>query len=208
MLLPDKVVKGFVGEFRPVKPLLDVRNPVSYGPFDSPEFYFEHKYQQIEAMGRVLPVVREVAKEFAKISGRSYDIIEPYHCDDADYVVMAAGSTAATLRAVVDELRGEGKKVGSIKLRVFRPFPQAEVMKALEGKKAVAVMDRAISFGATGPFFPEVRSALFDVSRKPKTVNYVYGLGGRDVGMDELRAVFNELMSGESKNLNFLGVRI
>ncbi|MDD1768151.1 MAG: pyruvate ferredoxin oxidoreductase [Methanomassiliicoccales archaeon] len=206
-LLPDDVVKKFVGEFKAIRPLLDIHNPTSYGPFDAPEFYFEHKFGQIKAMDKVIPVMREVQADFAKISGRSYDIVEPYYVDDADYVVVAAGSTAGTLRAVVDELRADGKKVGSVKMRLFRPFPAGEIAKVLEGKKAVAVMDRAISIGAAGPSFPEVRSALFDVSQRPKVVNYVYGLGGRDVGVDDVKVVFSQLMKGESKVVNYLGVR-
>jgi pyruvate ferredoxin oxidoreductase alpha subunit len=207
-LLPDDVVKKFVGDFKPIRPLLDVSEPTSYGPFDSPEYYFEHKYQQVRAMEDAFPVIEEVQKEFAEISGRSYDLIEPYRADDADYIVMAAGSTAGTLRQVVDELRAEGKKVGSLKLRLFRPFPAKEIAKILEGKKGVAVMDRAISFGSSGPTFPEVRSALFDSSSKPNIVDYVYGLGGRDVGVDDIKVVFSQLMKGESKTINYLGVRI
>jgi pyruvate ferredoxin oxidoreductase alpha subunit len=207
-LLQDDVVKRFVGEFKPVRPLLDVHNPTSYGPFDAPEFYFEHKYQQVKAMEEVIPVMREVQKEFAQISGRSYDLIEPYRVDDADYVVLAAGSTAGTLREVVDELRADGKKVGSVKLRLFRPFPAKEIAKVLEGRKGAAVMDRAISIGAGGPIFPEVRSALYDVARRPNIVDYVYGLGGRDVGVDDVKVVFNQLMKGESKTVNYLGVRM
>jgi pyruvate ferredoxin oxidoreductase alpha subunit len=207
-LLPDDVVKKFVGDFNPIRPLLDVSEPTSYGPFDSPEYYFEHKYQQVRAMEDAFPVIEEVQKEFAEISGRSYDLIEPYRADDADYIVMAAGSTAGTLRQVVDELRAEGKKVGSLKLRLFRPFPAKEIAKILEGKKGVAVMDRAISFGASGPTFPEVRSALFDSSSRPNIVDYVYGLGGRDVGVDDIKVVFSQLMKGESRTINYLGVRI
>jgi pyruvate ferredoxin oxidoreductase alpha subunit len=205
--LDDQQVCRFIGEYKPTAPLLDHKNPHSFGPFDMPDFYYEHKYQQAMAMNNVLPVIKEVAVEFEKLTGRKYDFIEKYRTDDADYVVIAIGSTAGTLKTVVDELRKEGQKVGSIKLRVFRPFPYHEIAKALDGKKAVAVMDRAISFGAAGPLFADVRSAEFDNRNHPRTVNYVYGLGGRDVGVEDLKVVFRQLESGTAKTINYLGVK-
>jgi pyruvate ferredoxin oxidoreductase alpha subunit len=204
----DAAVRAFVGEFKAVRPLLDLKNPVTMGPFDYTDYYFEHKYQQVRAMSHVIPVFRSVARDYGKLTGREYGLIEPYKTDDADYIVMAMGSTAGTLRFVVDQLRAEGKRVGSLKLRMFRPFPSEELARALEGKKAVAVMDRAASFGSSGPLFPEVRSALYDVSHRPRLSNYVYGLGGRDVRPDELRHVFNNLMTNAGETVNYLGVRM
>jgi len=205
--LPDEVVKKFVGEFKWKRSLLDYKNPTTMGPFDWTDYYFEHKYQQVEAMRHVTPVLNQVQEEFAKISGRKYDIIEPYRMDDADYAVIAMGSTAGTLKEIVDEMRAEGKKVGSIKLRLFRPFPGAEMAKLLQGLKGVAVLDRAISIGSTGPLFPEVRSALYDSKERPRLINYVYGLGGRDIKPEELKHVYKQLIYKEGETLNFLGVR-
>lgn len=205
--LPDEMVKEFVGEFKPKTSLLDIDHPITLGPLDLQDWYFEHKYQQVLAMRNVPQVVNEVFDEFEKISGRRYNVVEPYMVEDADYVVMAIGSTAGTLRYMVDQLREEGMKVGSIKLRMFRPFPENELVKLLAGKKAVAVMDRAISFGAAGPVFPEVRSAMLEVPDAPKIVNYIYGLGGRDVSPDDIKTVFKELVGGESERVNYLGVR-
>jgi len=205
--LPDDVVRDFVGEYKPVRSLLDIENPVTMGPLALQNWYFEHKYQQVLAMKNAREVIDEVFREFEKISGRRYRVVEPYRVDDADYVVMAIGSTAGTLRSVVDQLREEGVKAGCIKLRMFRPFPGEELMELLKGKKAVAVMDRALSFGAAGPVFPEVRAALLEVENPPHVVNYIYGLGGRDVSPDDLRTVFDELISGRSEKVNYLGVR-
>jgi pyruvate ferredoxin oxidoreductase alpha subunit len=205
--LEDSAVKSFVGEFKPVRPLLDIKNPVTMGSFDLTDYYFEHKYQQVKAMSHVIPVFKSVTRDYARLTGREYGVVEPYKVDDADYVVMAMGSTAGTLRFVVDQLRAEGKRVGSLKLRMFRPFPGEELAKVLEGKKAVAVMDRAASFGSSGPLFPEVRSALFDAPHHPRLSNYVYGLGGRDIRPDELRHVFNNLMTNAGETVNYLGVR-
>ncbi|MFP4170286.1 MAG: transketolase C-terminal domain-containing protein [Methanomassiliicoccales archaeon] len=206
--LPDEAVRDFVGDYEPKHGLLDIEKPMTYGPLDLQDWYFEHKYQQVEAMGNVPKVAEKVFDDYERESGREYNIIEPYMIDDADYVVMAIGSTAGTLQAAVDELREEGMKAGCIKLRMFRPFPEDLIAEALAGKKAVAVMDRAISFGAAGPIFPEVRSALMERDDAPKTVNYIYGLGGRDVPPSDIKSIFRQLSAGESDRVNYLGVRI
>jgi pyruvate ferredoxin oxidoreductase alpha subunit len=205
--LPDEVVKKFVGPFKYKRSLLDIKNPTTFGPFDWTDYYFEHKYQQVDAMRHVIPVIDQVQEDFAKVSGRRYNIIEPYRLEDADYAVVAMGSTAGTLKDIVDELRADGKKVGSIKLRLFRPFPAQELAKTLEGLKGVAVLDRAVSIGASGPLFPEVRSALYDTREKPKLKNYIYGLGGRDIKPEELKHVYKQLIYNEGELINFLGVR-
>jgi pyruvate ferredoxin oxidoreductase alpha subunit len=205
--LDDEVVKDFVGEFKPILPLLDVKNPHSFGPFDMPEYYYEHKFQQAMAIRNAMPVIKDVFKEFEKISGRSYDFIETYRTEDAEYVAISMGSTAGTMKQVVDDLRKEGHKVGCVKVRVFRPFPYQEVAKVLEGKKAIAVLDRAISFGAVSPLFSDVRSAEFDNRSHPRTVSYIYGLGGRDVGVEDLKEVFRDMESGNAKTVNYLGVK-
>lgn len=205
--LPDETVKKFVGEFKWKRSLLDVKNPTTFGPFDWTDYYFEHKYQQVDAMRHVIPVINQVQDDFAKVSGRRYNIIEPYRLDDADFAVIAMGSTAGTLKDIVDELRAEGKKVGSIKLRLFRPFPAQELSQTLEGLKGVAILDRAVSIGASGPLFPEVRSALYEAKDKPKLKNYIYGLGGRDIKPEELKHVYKQLIYNEGETVNFLGVR-
>ena len=205
--LETQVVKDFVGPYHAIRPLLDLKNPTTYGPFSQTDYYFEHKFQVMEAMRRSKPVVKQVQKDYAKISGREHSIIEGYKTEDADYVIMAMGSTAGTLRQVVDEMRKDGEKVGSVKLRLFRPFPFEEVREMLEGKKGVAVMDRAISTGSSGPMFPEVRTALYDAKDRPDITNYVYGLGGRDVKIDELKGVYRQLMTKDHDMVNYLGVR-
>ncbi|MFA5311867.1 MAG: pyruvate ferredoxin oxidoreductase [Methanomassiliicoccales archaeon] len=205
--IDDAVVKKYIGEFQPVRPLLDIKNPTTYGPFTGNDYYFEHKFQIAEAMNSAMGVIKDTFKEFEDLTGRKYDVVEGYMLDDADYVIMAIGSTAGTLRYVVDQLRAQGKKVGSLKLRLFRPFPFADIAKALEGKKAVAVMDRAMSTGSSGPLYPEVCAALYNSKDRPKICNYIYGLGGRDVKPDELAEVFDHLAKGTCKAINFMGVR-
>lgn len=211
-LLDDKTVQSFVGEFRPVHNLLDTDKPMTFGPLDFHDFYFEHKIPQIKAMQHAPEVIGRVAKEFAGHTGRHYDLVEGYMTDDAERVVVALGSTCGTAKDVVDALRTKGEKVGLLKIRSFRPFPYEDVRKALAGAKAVAVLDRSMSFGAEGgPVLVEVRSALYGHSSVP-TRGYIYGLGGRDISLEHIEQAFEELKelasSGKSSDeLGFLGLR-
>ncbi|HOB19710.1 MAG TPA: pyruvate ferredoxin oxidoreductase [Candidatus Atribacteria bacterium] len=212
-LLEDEKVKEFVGEYRPEHYLLDKDNPVSVGPLDLPPYYFEHKRQQAQAMVNAKQVILETAKKFEELTGRKYGLFEEYRMEDAEVAVVIINSTAGTAKAVVDELREKGVKAGLVKIRVFRPFPFEELGKALAGLKAVAVMDKADSFSAAGgPLFAEVRSAMFDHARDTKAVNYIYGLGGRDVRTDDIMKVYEDLLeiaeTGKVKStVNYLGVR-
>lgn len=206
--LDTHTVKNFVGEYKSIYPLLDITKPVTHGVMDLQDSYYEHKYQLIMAMEKSRSVIEQVFKEFGDISGRYYDLVEAYMCDDAEYLTLSIGSTAGTMKAAVDELREEGYKVGSIKLRVLRPFPGQKLADLMVGKKGVAVMDRHVSIGAAGPVFPEVAATLLDVKNPPKLVNYIYGLGGRDVKTEDLKQVYMNMMSDKQDRINYLGVKL
>ena len=211
--LSDATVRSFIGEWVPEASLLDVDRPITVGPLDLYDYYFEHKRQQAEAMMRAGRVIEEVAREFAAISGRHYGFLEEYRMDDADIAVIVLGSTAGTAKVAVDKLRESGVKAGLIKLRTFRPFPAEELRRALAGVKAVAIMDRADSFSAMGgPVFAEVRSALYEAEHRPPCFNFIYGLGGRDVGLEDILKVYTHLQQAEEDpeglaRVNYLGVR-
>ncbi len=193
-LLDDESVKKFVGDYRPENYLLKAENPMSVGPYDSPAYYMEHKKQQANAMINAKRVILDIGKEFAKISGREYGFFEEYMMEDAECAIVVIGSTAGTAKETVNRLRKEGKKVGLIKIRVFRPFPMEEVASALKNCKAVAVMDKCEGFSANGgPLFQEIRAACYDLDTRPEIINYVYGLGGRDVRVDDITLVYSEL---------------
>jgi pyruvate ferredoxin oxidoreductase alpha subunit len=204
-----------VGQYRPQWPLLDLEKPKTYGPLDFYDYYYEHKRQQIEAMTHAPRVIREVAAEFNRTFGRNYDLFEPYRLEDAEVAIVVANSTAGTAKAAVDRLRGEGKKVGLLKPRVFRPFPAREMAEALGHLRAVAVMDRSVSFGAmdnAGPLFLELAAALALHGVRIPVADYVYGLGGRDIGPDEIEGIYDDLLhTAETGNIaqpvTFLGVR-
>lgn len=191
-LLEDQVVSEFVGEFNPKYSL--IRDKVAMGPLDLPPHYFEHKRNQAEGMKNAKRVIKEVAEEFEKISGRKYELIEKYKMEDAKRAIVVLSSTAGTAKYVVNQLRKKGEKVGLIKIRVFRPFPAEEIAETLKNLEAVAVMDRSDGFNAKGaPVFNEVRSSLYDYEQRPKIVNYIYGLGGRDVKSTDIEKVYNDL---------------
>ncbi|MBN2373037.1 pyruvate ferredoxin oxidoreductase [bacterium] len=193
-LFEDEEVKRFIGEYIPLYPLLDTKNPVTYGPLDLQDYYSEHKRQQDEAMFHAGDVILRTGEAFEKFSGRGYGYFETHCMEDAEIAVLALGSAAGTVRTVVNELRGKGVMAGSIKLRVFRPFPAKELADAISHLKALAVLDRCDSFGAFGgPVFSEVRSCLYDRPVRPHVTSYIYGLGGRDLGLDKVQEVFNDL---------------
>jgi len=212
-IMDDKLAKEYVGEYKPDYSLLDVDKPITIGALDLQDYYFEHKYAVSEAIKASKDIILEVGLEFGKKFGREYGLFEEYKLQDADIALVALGSTAGTAKAVVDSLREKGIKAGLLKLRVFRPFPHEEITKALLDKKAVAVMDRSDTFSsAGGPVFTEIRSAMFDSDTRPKLINYIYGLGGRDITMDEIGNIYNELKkiseTGKIKSfVNYLGVR-
>ncbi|HDD24994.1 MAG TPA: pyruvate ferredoxin oxidoreductase [Chloroflexi bacterium] len=194
----DADVKAFVGQYRPQWPLLDLAHPKTYGPLDFYDYYYEHKRQQVEAMQNAQQVILDVTAEFNQKFGRNYGLFEPYRLEDAEVALVIANSTAGTAKVVVDQLRDAGLKVGLLKLRVFRPFPAKEIVEALRHLKAVAVMDRSISFGAmdnAGPLFLEIAAALTLQGVQMPLANYVYGLGGRDILPREIESVYRDLLT-------------
>jgi pyruvate ferredoxin oxidoreductase alpha subunit len=190
----DQKVKEFVGEYKPVYPLLDPERKMTVGPIDFTDYYFEHKRNQLEGIENSPPVIETVGNEFGQKFGREYGFFEEYRMDDAEVCIVVMSSAAGTCKDAVDELREEGKKVGLLKPRVFRPFPHKKIAEALKKMSAVAVLDRCSSPGAFGaPLFTEIRNALYDYDQRPKIINYVYGLGGRDIMIEHFKQVAAKL---------------
>ncbi len=223
--LSDEAVKKFVGarqlplvmahEGKNVPFKLDPENPMTMGPIAFPDYYFEFKRQQEEGMKNALSVIQQINDEYSEVSGRTYGngLIETYSLADAETAVVCVGSTAGTMKTIVDELRAEGVKAGLLRLRTFRPFPVEAVRSALEGVKAVAVMDKSMSFGGNGgAVFHEVRHAMYDTKSHPFIVDYIYGLGGRDTSPKEFRRIYDDLHrfvhAGQvDKLVHFVGLR-
>lgn len=193
-LLEDGEVKNFVGEYHPEHSLLKAGETMAVGPYDVTHYYFEHKKQEAEAMKDAKQAILDQGKRFGQQFGRTYGFFEEYCMEDAEEALLLIGSTAGTAKAAADQLRAQGKKVGLIKLRVFRPFPAEELAQALSHCKAVAVMDKSEGFSSCGgPIFAETRSALYDLEQRPKLINVVYGLGGRDVSTGDIAALYQRL---------------
>ena len=194
MLEEDSEVKKFVGTYKPEHYLLNKKEPMSVGPLDLQAFLFEHKADQANAMKRAKDVILEVSKDFEKWTGRHYGLFEEYKLDDAEIAIVCMNSTAGTTKFVVDKLRAEGVKAGLLKIRVFRPFPSEEIAKALEKVKAVAVLDKSDSLnGNGGALFTDVASAMYVNKKNVPLVNYIYGIGGRDVPSTQIESVYRDL---------------
>lgn len=212
-LLEDHEVRNFVGSYISQYPLLDTDHPVTYGPVDLQNYYTEHKRQQVESMQQAREVILEAGRKFRALSGREYGFFQEYRLKDAEIALLALGSACGTMQVVVDELRTQGVRAGLLKLRTFRPFPWEELCRSLKHLKALAVMDRSDSFGAFGgPVFNEVRAALIEAPSFPKTINYIYGLGGRDVSLEDIRQVYRRLedivRTGDvGRQVDYLAVR-
>lgn len=193
-LLEDAQVRQFVGDYNPPHCLINPKQPIAVGGLDLASYYFEHKRAQTEGMRRAKDVIRQVAQEYETLTGRHYDLFEAYRMEDAERALVLLGSSAGTAKHVVDCLRAKGEKVGLIKLRVFRPFPAEEIATVLSTCKSVAIMDKSEGFNGKGaPVFNEVCSALYYAASHPLVVNYIYGIGGRDVRTNDIEEVYRAL---------------
>ena len=193
-LLEDEEVRSFVGEYEPENYLLNPECPMAVGPYSVTDYYMEAKRNQAEGMRHVEQVVLDVAKEFAELSGREYGLFEAYRLDDAERAVVMIGSAAGTTKDAIDRLREKGEKVGLLKIRLYRPFPAEAIADALKNVKAVAVMDRAEGYtNHGGPLGADVMAALFRARSTALATNIIYGLGGRDVRVEDMEQVFEDL---------------
>lgn len=212
-LLDDLTVKEFVGEREPVDYLLNPEEKFAVGPYAVSDYYMESRKAQAHAMENAKQVILDVAKDFEKISGRKYGLIEEYKMDDVEYAMVIIGSAAGTAKEAIDQMRAEGEKVGLIKIRSFRPFPGAEIAASLKKCKAVAVMDRSEAFSTNGgPVGAETMQAMYTAGCTAKAINIMYGIGGRDVTVDDMKGVYKTLMeiaeTGETgPTYRYMGLR-
>lgn len=209
-LIEDEKVKEFIGTYKPEHYLLNKKEPIAVGPMDLQPYLTEHKKQQAVAMENAKRVIKEVSEDFEKMTGRKYDFFEGYKLEDAEYVIVCMNSTAGTVKETIDKLRENGVKAGLLKIRMFRPFPGKEIAEALSNAKAVAVLDRVPLVSATGgPLYEDVVSGMFVEGVNIPTINYTYGVGGRDVTVEQIEKVYADLQSLKDMKepYRFLGLK-
>ncbi len=201
----------FLPKYIPPGPIIDPEDPNVVGVFTPPEYMMECRWNQDKAMREAPKVIEEVNAAFAKQFGRNHGgMIDPYMVDDADVVLVTLGTASSTAHEVVDDMRKEGKKVGLIKLRFWRPYPTAQMRKIAEKVKAVGVFDRAVSYGVAGPSFIEFRNAAYGLN--VPTMNFIGGLGGRDVSLADVRFMYERLLEAAKtgkvrREITWMGTR-
>ena len=213
-LLEDEKVKAFVGEYEPEHYLLNEKETMAVGPYAVTNYGMEAKRAQAQAMINAKQVILDVAAEYEKISGRKYGFFEEYRLEDADYAIVAIGSACGTTKDAIDELRAKGIKAGLLKVRVFRPFPGAEMAEALKNCKAIAIMDRCESYSANGgPLAAELSAALFKAKSTAEVLKIVYGLNGRDFTVEDAKKLYEDLAdiaahgNHETEEYRYIGLR-
>ena len=194
-------VDKFLPPYKPVN-FLDPENPASIGSFTDPEYYMEARYAMQEAMEKSKKVIAEANKEFAELFGREYGFVEKYKCEDADTILVAMGSICSTIKEVVDDLRETGEKVGLLRVRVFRPFPEEEIYDALKGASKVGVIDKNISFGVGGVLYNNIKAKMCDID----SYGFILGLGGRDITPSTIKEVV-EKTKNPTKDVQWIGLK-
>jgi len=212
ILFPEQSeVDRFIPPYKHPLPL-NPDKPVTMGAFAAPFIYSEAKKAQEVNLEAAKEVILQCWNEFGSLFGRYYSPVECYHCEDAGVLLLTMGSFSETATVAIDKLREEGKDVGLIRLRLWRPFPFTEIRQAVKNAEVLIVLDRALSFGGPGgPVCSEIRSALYNEDKKPKVVGFVGGLGGRDITSDEFEDIVNRgieiSQTGSEQEFEMFGVR-
>ncbi|MBF4468006.1 MAG: pyruvate ferredoxin oxidoreductase [Methanobrevibacter arboriphilus] len=194
-------VDKFLPEYKPEHAFLNPEAPMSLGTLTDPDYYMEARYQIEEAMENSLKVIEKTNQEFEEIFGRKYDLVEEYKCEDAEIIIVAMGSICSTVRVCVDEMRDRGEKVGLLKIRVYRPFPQEQIQKAVQNAKKVAVLDKNISFGVGGALYNDIKAKI-DI----EAYDFIIGLGGRDITPNYIEEVVEKTKNPE-KDVTWIGLK-
>ncbi|MCG2829390.1 pyruvate synthase subunit PorA [Methanothermobacter sp. K4] len=194
-------VDTFLPEFQP-QAILDPDEPMSLGTFTDPNYYMEARYEVERAMQRSRKVIGRVCQEFSEMFGRKYGFVEEYRCEDAEIILVAMGSVCSTLREVIDDMRGEGKSVGLLKVRVHRPFPAEEIKKAVSNAHKIAVLDKNITFSIGGALHTELKALL----PEKEVYGFIVGLGGRDITPEHIKEIVKKTENPE-RSVSWIGLK-
>ena len=196
-------VDDFLPPYQPTHSYLDPKDPMSIGTFTDPNYYMEARHDMEVAMEGAKEVIKTVNKEFAEKFGRKYDLVENYMCDDSEIIIVAMGSICGTIKAVIDNMRKEGHKVGLLRVIAFRPLPTEDIYNAVKNAERIAVLDKNISFGIGGVLFNEIKAKMNVDAR-----GFILGLGGRDVSNEDIRNIIEITKnSTEINEINWIGLK-
>jgi pyruvate ferredoxin oxidoreductase alpha subunit len=208
--IPEKEqVKEYLPDYEPVVKL-DAENPITMGPIADPNYYMEFKLLQDEAMNKAKDVLKREDEKFGEIFGRSYGLIEEYRTDGADVVLVTMGSLAGTIKDVIDRLREKGKNVGLVRVRLYRPLPKEELVKALKDFDVIGVIEKDNCFGlGGGALFNDIKSILYKKSNA-EIIGFVAGLGGRDIPYWDIEKAYELCFKAKTEEVPevvWLGIR-
>ncbi|MDP3065632.1 MAG: transketolase C-terminal domain-containing protein, partial [Methanobacteriaceae archaeon] len=197
----EEEVEQFLPDYNPQHAFLDPERPMSLGTFTDPNYYMEARYAIDVAMEKSKEVIKKANQEFKEVFGREYDFVETYQCDDAEIIIVAMGSVCGTIKDVIDSLRKEGEKVGLLKLRVFRPFPQENIKEVLSKASKVAVLDKNVSFGIGGVLYNEIKAKM-----SVEAYGFIAGLGGRDITPEHVKEIVAKTKNS-TREVEWIGLK-
>ena len=209
-LLDKEKAREFLPDFKP-EHILDPARPMTFGAFADPSTYTEFRYQQFEAQLKALPKIEEVARQFEESFGRYYGgLIDGYFLDDAEIVIVTLGSVVGTVKDAIDAMRSEGKKVGLLKIRSYRPFPVQALRKALKDAAVIAVMEKDVAIGGEAGLVTDLKAAFYSSSSRTPIIGFAAGLGGRDITIKDIRKIVEKAEAarkGDLSEFEFLALR-
>jgi len=206
--MPDQeLIDEFLPPFDPPYKM-DLEDPRAFGALTTPEWYMELRYLIEEAHEKARKIARNVEAEFAETFGREYGVVEFYRCEDAEEVIVIAGSTASTAKDAVDIMRRNGRKIGLARLKLFRPFPNEEIRDLASMVNKIIVIDRNISFGNQGIFFNEIKACLYNQKNTPPVYGFIAGLGGRDMKIEDITGIVEQADTCNIEEILWWGVKL
>lgn len=210
-LLDKEMAREFLPDYQPAD-ILDPANPKTFGAFADPSTYTEFRYQQFEAQQKALGKIELVAREFEETFGRNYGgLIDIYHAEDAEVVLVTMGSVIGTIKDAMDEMRSEGKKVGLVKIRSYRPFPVQALRKALSNASVIVVVEKDVSIGNEAGLVTDLKAAFYNTNIRTPIIGFAAGLGGRDITIKDIRKIVEKAEAarkGIESEFEFLDLRV